>query len=49
MMLGELKGARKPVEMVELKDEDHWLSQPATRITMLEAAVRFVQKHNPAD
>ena len=34
---------------VVLKDEDHWLSRGATRNQMLQAAVAFVQKYNPAD
>lgn len=44
-----LKRAGKPVELVVLAGEDHWLSKGATRKAMLEAAVAFVQKHNPAD
>ncbi len=42
-----LKSAGKPVELVELKGEDHWLSRSVTRKAMLEAAVDFVQRHNP--
>jgi dipeptidyl aminopeptidase/acylaminoacyl peptidase len=44
-----LKQAGKPVEFVQLKGEDHWLSRDATRKAMLAAAVAFVEKHNPAD
>jgi dienelactone hydrolase len=44
-----LKGAGKPVELVVLKGEDHWLSRGETRLQMLQAAVAFVEKHNPAD
>lgn len=43
------KVAGKPVELVTLKGEDHWLSRGDTRLQMLEAAVHFVEKHNPVD
>lgn len=42
-----LEDAGKPVEFIELEGEDHYLSQPNTRMRMLEAAVAFVEKHNP--
>ncbi|HEX5777075.1 MAG TPA: S9 family peptidase [Caulobacteraceae bacterium] len=44
-----LKSAGKPVELVTLKGEDHWLSRGDTRLQMLQAAVAFVEKHNPVD
>ncbi|NEX92602.1 S9 family peptidase [Caulobacter sp. 17J65-9] len=44
-----LRRADKPVEFVELPGEDHWLSGASTRVSMLRAAVAFVEKHNPAD
>ena len=44
-----LKAAGKPVELVVMKGEDHWLSSGATRTMMLEAAVAFVEKYNPPD
>lgn len=44
-----LKAANKPVEMMFLKGEDHWLSTAATRTEMLKASVAFVQKNNPPD
>lgn len=47
-MAKALKDAGKPHEFVTLKGEDHWLSRSETRRTMLEAAVRFVEEHNPA-
>jgi len=47
-MAKALKDAGKPHELVTLKGEDHWLSRSETRRTMLEAAVRFVEEHNPA-
>ncbi len=43
-----LKSAGKPVELVELTGEDHWLSSPATRAQTLTASVAFVEKYNPA-
>jgi dipeptidyl aminopeptidase/acylaminoacyl peptidase len=48
-MQAALKRAGKPVEMVVMPGEDHWLSSGDTRLTMLTAAVAFVQKYNPAD
>jgi dipeptidyl aminopeptidase/acylaminoacyl peptidase len=42
-----LKRAGKPVEFVQLADEDHHLSREATRVAMLKAAVGFVEKYNP--
>lgn len=48
-MASKLKSAGKPYELVELKGEDHWLSLSETRHRMLEASVKFVEEHNPAD
>lgn len=48
-MADKLKDAGKPYELVRLEGEDHWLSLSSTRLQMLEAAVGFVEKHNPAD
>ncbi len=48
-MADALRNAGKPHEFVTLSEEDHWLSKAATRKQMLEEAMRFVQKHNPAD
>lgn len=48
-MESALRSAGKPVELVALRQEDHWLSRAATRKQMLEAAMAFVQKHNPAN
>ena len=42
-----LRHAGKPVEVVQLPDEDHWLSRAATRIQMLKASVDFVERYNP--
>jgi dipeptidyl aminopeptidase/acylaminoacyl peptidase len=49
VMRHALADASKPVTLVELKGEDHYLSKAATRAQALEAAVAFVQKNNPAD
>jgi dipeptidyl aminopeptidase/acylaminoacyl peptidase len=42
-----LQAAGKPVELVTLPGEDHWLSRSATRLQTLNAAVTFLEKHNP--
>jgi dienelactone hydrolase len=44
-----LKGAGKPVRLVVMREEDHWLSRAETRLQMLREAVAFVQQHNPPD
>ena len=46
-MVHALEAAGKPVEMVTLKHEDHWLSQNDTRLQMLTASVAFLEKNNP--
>jgi len=48
-MAAALHRAGKTVELVKLPGEDHWLSRSETRLTMLTAAVAFVEKHNPPD
>jgi dipeptidyl aminopeptidase/acylaminoacyl peptidase len=48
-MFHGLQAAHKPVEYVELKNDDHWLSHAATRTQMVKASVEFVEKYNPAD
>jgi len=48
-MADALKDAGKPYELVVLREEDHHLSRAETRKQMLEEAVRFIQKYNPAD
>lgn len=47
-MARALQRAGKPVELLTLNGEDHWLSRSETRTAMLEAVVRFVEEHNPA-
>ena len=48
-MADALEDAGKPLELVTLDGEDHWLSNSATRLEMLKAAVGFVEKHNPPE
>jgi dipeptidyl aminopeptidase/acylaminoacyl peptidase len=48
-MAEALRRADKPVELVELPGEDHWLSRSATRRQMLAETVRFLEANNPAD
>jgi len=48
-MAHALAAAGKPYKLVVMREEDHWLSRPATRLQMLQEAVAFVQEHNPAD
>ncbi len=43
-----LTKAGKPVELVVMQQEDHWLSREPTRVQSLEAMVGFLLKHNPA-
>jgi dipeptidyl aminopeptidase/acylaminoacyl peptidase len=44
-----LRAAGKPVELVTLPGEDHWLSRAPTRLAMLTAMVAFLETHNPPD
>jgi dipeptidyl aminopeptidase/acylaminoacyl peptidase len=46
-MLHALQKAGKPVEFVDLREEDHWLSREVTRQQMLSATVAFLEKNNP--
>jgi dipeptidyl aminopeptidase/acylaminoacyl peptidase len=48
-MYDAMKHAKKDVEMVTLKNEDHWLSRSETRLEMLQASVAFLRAHNPPD
>lgn len=47
IMADALRKAGKPVELVTLDGEDHWLSRSETRLKMLQATVDFLEKHNP--
>lgn len=49
IMAEALGKAGKPVELVTLKGEDHWLSSGATRLQMLTETVAFLEKHNPPE
>ena len=42
-----LRKAGKPVEIVVMEGEDHWLSRGDTRLQMLNSVVAFVERHNP--
>jgi len=43
-----MKRAGKPVDLVTLAGEDHWLSRGSTRTAMLEATGAFLARHLPA-
>ncbi|MDP3854133.1 S9 family peptidase [Phenylobacterium sp.] len=47
IMAEALTKAGKPVDLVTLPGEDHWLSRGETRLQMLNAIVAFLEKHNP--
>jgi len=47
IMASAMKKAGKPVELVTLAGEDHWLSRGATRLQMLTSVVDFLEKNNP--
>jgi dipeptidyl aminopeptidase/acylaminoacyl peptidase len=44
-MADALQKAGKPVTVVKLADEDHWLSQAQTRTQLLEALEAFLKQH----
>ncbi len=48
-MVEALQKAGKTVEFVKMQDEDHWLSRSKTRLQMLEADMKFLEKYNPPD
>jgi dipeptidyl aminopeptidase/acylaminoacyl peptidase len=48
-MASALESEGKPVELLRMDGEDHWLSRESTRTTMVKASLAFVQKHNPAN
>ncbi len=47
LMAKALKRAKKPVEFITLKQEDHWLSRSDTRLKMLQESIRFLKEYNP--
>ena len=49
IMYDAMKHAKKDVELVELKNEDHWLSRSETRLQMLQSSIAFLRAHNPPD
>ena len=46
-MAAALSKAGKPVKLVRLPDEDHWLSRSDTRIQMLSEVEAFLREHLP--
>ena len=46
-MAAALTKAGKPVELVRLAGEDHWLSRSATRAAMLDATAAFLARYLP--
>ena len=48
-MFDAMRHAKKAVEMVTLKNEDHWLSRSDTRLQMLQSSMAFLRAHNPPD
>jgi len=44
-MRDALKAAGKPVELVELNGEDHWLSRSASRTATLSKSLEFINRH----
>lgn len=48
-MLDNMRRAHKPVELVVLPGEDHWLSSGETRTRMLEAMIGFLKAHDRPD
>ncbi len=49
IMVDALKRAGKPVNLVVLNHEDHWLSHGDTRLQMLQATMDFLAKNNPPE
>jgi dipeptidyl aminopeptidase/acylaminoacyl peptidase len=49
IMADALRREGKPVELIELAGEDHWLSRADTRQQMLRETVRFLEASNPVD
>jgi len=49
IMFKALRHSQKPVELVVLDHEDHWLSRSETRLQMLKSTVAFLRAHNPPE
>lgn len=45
LMHKQLKRKKKPVELIKLRDEDHYLSFSETRLSTLSSVVEFVNNH----
>jgi dipeptidyl aminopeptidase/acylaminoacyl peptidase len=48
-MEAALQKAGKSAQLVEIDGAEHWLLSSHARIALLEAAVGFVEKYDPAD
>lgn len=44
-----MRRADKSVEMISLKDADHYFTREPDRLVLLQSIERFLAKHNPAD
>lgn len=49
IMAKALREAGKEAELLTLDKADHWLLRGETRLAMLEAAYKFIERHNPPD
>lgn len=47
IMRDAMRRAGKPVELITLQGEDHYMSYAPTRLQMLEATIAFLEEHNP--
>jgi dipeptidyl aminopeptidase/acylaminoacyl peptidase len=48
-MANALRAAGKEAELMTLEKADHWLLKGEARLAMLEAAYKFIERHNPPD
>lgn len=49
LMAAAMEKAGKPVRLVTLLQEDHWLSRTDTRLQMLRETIDFLETHNPPE
>ena len=47
LMYKALRRAKRDVEFVVLRHEDHWLSRSDTRLQMLESSIKFLRANDP--
>ncbi len=47
-MQNALKAAGKDVQLITYKGQTHWEDEQTSRIAMMQAAMDFISKHNPA-